>query len=163
MLLKHRNLSFARVQALFCFSTLAFLGSVSSLLAQAPPVVIDAQQTIGHGYSSPAAAAIAPMAQSMSPSSAITELSSSLPICPQRPPRPECRPRALRCKDQPPLPSMPQETFSSAMSRCKWTVDAPRIIECLATNGVLNGTCNLVYRGSQTLREANSLRSQSTG
>lgn len=146
MLLKRRNLSFARVQVLFCFSTLAFLGSVSSLLAQAPPVVIDAQQTIGHGYSSPAAATIAPNGTvyvAELGNNRVVQLITNLPAAST-----QTRVSTTGFTLQGPT-AVAVDAAGDLFIGDELNATLPRIIECLATNGVLNGTCNLVYRGTK--------------
>ena len=155
MLIKRRNPPFARVRALFCFSALAFLGSVSSVLAQAPPVVIDAQQTIGHGYSSPASVAVAPNATvyvADSGNNRVVQLITNLPAASTQTKVPTTGfalkgPTAVAVDAQGDL-FIGDEPSIKVLSA---SVDAPRIIECLATNGVLNGTCNLVYKGAGTV------------
>jgi sugar lactone lactonase YvrE len=146
MLQKRRNPSFARVQALFYFSTLAFLGSVSSVLAQAPPVVIDAQQTIGHGYSSPASAAVAPNGTvyvAELGNNRVVQLITNLPAASTQ----TRVPTTGFTLQGPTAVAVDAEGDLFIGDELDGTV--PRIIECLATNGVLNGTCNLVYRGTK--------------
>jgi sugar lactone lactonase YvrE len=51
---------FRRAQALFAYSAVAVTLTASSAFGQAPPVVVDAQQTIGSSYNNPQSVAVAP-------------------------------------------------------------------------------------------------------
>ena len=51
---------FRRMQALFAYSAVAVTLTASSAFAQAPPVVVDAQQTIGSSFNNPESVAVAP-------------------------------------------------------------------------------------------------------
>jgi sugar lactone lactonase YvrE len=145
MLIKRRNLTFARVRTLFCFSTLAFLYSTASVFAQVPPVVIDAQQTIGHGYSSPASAAVAPNGTvyiAELGNNRVVQLITNLPAAST-----QTRVPTTGFTLQGPT-AVAVDAEGDLFIGDEPGATVPRIIECLATNGVLNGTCNLVYRGT---------------
>jgi sugar lactone lactonase YvrE len=51
---------FRRMQALFAYSAVAVVLTASSAFGQAPPVVVDAQQTIGSNFNNPSSVAVAP-------------------------------------------------------------------------------------------------------
>src|ERR1700689_2621765 len=51
---------FRRAQALFAYSAVAVTLTASRAFGQAPPVVVDAQQTIGSSYNNPQSVAAAP-------------------------------------------------------------------------------------------------------
>jgi sugar lactone lactonase YvrE len=147
------------VRALFRFSAIALLSSASGLLAQAPPVVVDAQQTLGSGYSNPRAVAVAvngTVYVADQNHNQVVQLATNLPAASTSTQVSTggyglAGPSALAV-------DAAGDLFIGDYPNL-FGVGVPRIIECLATNEVLNGNCQTVYQGglSAVLNQPNAL------
>ena len=155
ILLHSRKTLLARGRDLFCLWTLAFLAGVTGALAQGvPSVVVDAQQTIGSGYTNPASAAVAANGTvyvADSGHNQVVQLLTNLPATSAQTIVTTtgftlAGPAAVAVDINGDLfiGDEPSIVVSSV------AVGVPRIIECVAANGVLTGTCKLIYEGLGT-------------
>jgi sugar lactone lactonase YvrE len=157
--LKRLNSSSALIRALLYASATGYLFCASSVLAQAPPVVADAQQTIGSGYSNPRSVAAGKKGAvyvADQNNNRVLQLITSLPGASTQTQVATtgytlAGPTALAVDDNGDLFI---GDYPSVLG-----IGVTRIIECLATNGVLNGNVNLIYQGGLTslLSQPNSL------
>jgi hypothetical protein len=135
------------IRALLYSSVTGCLFCAPNVLAQAPPVVVDAQQTIGSGYSNPrsvAAGKNGAVYVADQNNNRVLQLITNLPAVSTQTQVATtgytlAGPTALAVDENGDLFI---GDYPSILG-----IGVTRIIECLATNGVLNGNVNLVYQG----------------
>jgi NHL repeat len=140
----------ALTRVLLYSSATGCLLCASSVLAQVPPVVVDAQQTIGSGYSNPRSVAAGKngvVYVADQNNNRVLQLITNLPAASTQTQVATtgytlAGPSALAVDD---VGDLFIGDYPNILG-----LGVTRIIECRATNGVLNGNVNLIYQGGLT-------------